>query len=83
MGTEITADGPRHITGRVVGTDAIARLDVVRDNADWLMLTPGDDDVALEATDEEPLGAGRFYYLRVTQADGEMAWSSPVWVDPS
>ena len=22
-----------------------------------------------------------FYYLRVTQADGHMAWSSPIWVD--
>jgi hypothetical protein len=22
-----------------------------------------------------------FYYVRVTQADGKRAWSSPVWVD--
>ncbi|MET8248941.1 DUF3604 domain-containing protein [Streptomyces sp. NPDC005202] len=24
-----------------------------------------------------------WYYLRVFQVDGEMAWSSPIWVDPS
>ncbi|MGH3493415.1 MAG: hypothetical protein ACRDRL_19355, partial [Sciscionella sp.] len=23
-----------------------------------------------------------FYYLRALQIDGEMAWSSPIWVDP-
>jgi hypothetical protein len=23
-----------------------------------------------------------YYYLRATQIDGEMAWSSPIWVDP-
>lgn len=83
MGSEITGDGPRQITARVVGTDQLLRVDVVRDNADWLTLTPGDDEMTLEATDEEPLGDGRFYYLRVTQADGEMAWASPVWVDPT
>ncbi|TQS42109.1 DUF3604 domain-containing protein [Cryptosporangium phraense] len=26
-------------------------------------------------------GAGAYYYVRVYQIDGEMAWSSPVWVD--
>ncbi|MER5214893.1 DUF3604 domain-containing protein [Streptomyces sp. NPDC002838] len=27
-------------------------------------------------------GGPAFYYVRVIQTDGEMAWSSPVWVDP-
>ncbi len=83
MGSEIIGDGPRQITGRVVGTDQVTRVDIVRDNADWLTLTPGDDDVTIDATDDAPLGNGSFYYLRVTQADGEMAWASPVWVDPT
>ncbi|SHN74914.1 DUF3604 domain-containing protein [Cryptosporangium aurantiacum] len=26
-------------------------------------------------------GRGAYYYVRVIQVDGEMAWSSPVWVD--
>ena len=30
-------------------------------------------------TDAEPLAEGCYYYVRVTQVDGEMAWSSPVW----
>jgi ABC-type histidine transport system ATPase subunit len=30
--------------------------------------------------DEPELGDANYYYVRVLQADGEMAWSSPVWV---
>jgi len=33
-------------------------------------------------TDTAARGCGRdFYYVRVTQANGQMAWSSPVWVE--
>ena len=31
-------------------------------------------------TDQRPFGEGDYYYIRVTQMDDEMAWSSPVWV---
>lgn len=35
----------------------------------------------LEWIDEEGLDpAENYYYVRVTQRDGEMAWSSPIWV---
>ena len=30
--------------------------------------------------DEYPVTGENRYYLRVEQADGNMAWSSPVWV---
>jgi hypothetical protein len=29
--------------------------------------------------DDDPTGSA-FYYARVFQTDGELAWSSPVWV---
>ncbi len=32
---------------------------------------------------EEPLSQPGWYYARVILEDGEMAWSSPVWVSPS
>jgi hypothetical protein len=28
------------------------------------------------------LSTPAFYYARIIQVDGEMAWSSPIWVDP-
>jgi hypothetical protein len=30
----------------------------------------------------DPDGGPAWYYLRAFQTDGEMAWSSPVWIDP-
>jgi hypothetical protein len=28
-----------------------------------------------------PNNVSRFLYLRVTQRDGHMAWTSPIWLD--
>ena len=33
------------------------------------------------ATDETAAGAGDYYYLRVLQQNGQMAWSSPIWFE--
>lgn len=41
----------------------------------------GCDAVDVRWTDESNERA--FYYVRVFQVDGEMAWSSPIWVSPS
>jgi len=39
----------------------------------------GSTEQRLTWTDED--GGAAYYYVRVIQVDGEMAWSSPVWVD--
>jgi hypothetical protein len=37
--------------------------------------------VTLEYTDEKPkTGQTALYYVRLEQTDGEVAWSSPVWI---
>jgi hypothetical protein len=45
---------------------------------------PPPEGKVLPHADEEPSPAGGekedFYYIRVTQANGQMAWSSPIWV---
>ena len=43
---------------------------------------PGTNEVTLDWQDEEPFEDGTNpYWLWVTQADGELAWTSPVYVD--
>ena len=42
-------------------------------------LKRGDD--RLSATVDLPATPGGHYYLRVTQADGERAWTSPIFID--
>ena len=51
---------------------------------DHVMLRRIDPDAALdrefEFLDEDRVGQGDSYYVRVTQLDGGIAWSSPIWV---
>lgn len=42
--------------------------------------TATDPDASLTLRDPEPPIGEHAYYIRVRQADGEMAWSSPTWV---
>ena len=39
------------------------------------------DVYSLKWRDTTALEANAYYYIRVIQIDGEMGWSSPIWVD--
>jgi len=41
---------------------------------------PSRDPLIIDFTDTGLMQPENYYYLRVTQIDGEMAWSSPIWV---
>ncbi len=72
----------RRIRVRVVGTDFIRRVDVLRNNAVLHREVPESDeaDFAFEDVLERPPATRDWYYVRVFQADGNAAWSSPIWV---
>lgn len=82
----------RHISGYVAGTGDLQRVEIIRNgkviktfegNGYALEFTFDDlvplDKVVIPSKDKKPPFA--FYYIRVTQEDGHMAWSSPIWVD--
>lgn len=81
----------RHISGYVAGTDKLKVVEVVRNGEVIHTFHPDnyhfdyyyDDMENLErvALKEKKAGQFAFYYLRVIQEDGHMAWSSPIWVD--
>lgn len=89
----------RHVSGFVAGTTGLAKVELVRngdvintwsDKEYHLDFTYDDMDPLQKVTiDPKKNNAGQstnpfvFYYLRVTQEDGHMAWSSPIWVDLS
>lgn len=92
-----TADKPgltinRHLTGYVAGTADLVRVEIVRNGKVIKTFEPDGyafeftyDDlepltkITLDAKDKKPPFV--FYYLRVQQEDGHMAWTSPIWVD--
>jgi hypothetical protein len=82
MGDEFDADGP--LTLRVIaqGTRPIKKVDIIKDFVYAYSTEPKTDRVSFTWTDLErdrPAGVS-WYYVRVEQEDGELAWGSPMWV---
>jgi len=82
----------RHLSGYAAGTTKLKLIEIIRNGKVISTFEPKDyfydfvyDDmtpiekVAIDAKDKKPPFV--YYYLRVLQEDGHMAWSSPIWVD--
>lgn len=65
---------------KVLGTASIAQIDVIRGQDFVYTLQQQPDEVEFTFIDQEPVSGETHYYVRVQQADGQMAWSSPIWV---
>jgi hypothetical protein len=80
MGQEFeTAAGQVHVAARIIGDGPLARLDLIRDG-EIVHTQPATGRVD-ELSVSLPVGEGTTYvYLRAVQRDGQIAWSSPVWV---
>jgi hypothetical protein len=81
MGDEFRANGPVRIKVHAIGTRPIAKVDVIKDFKYVFSAQPDQAEVAFEWTDEEKRPPGlSWYYVRVQQDDGQLAWGSPIWV---
>lgn len=83
MGSSVTPSGPTvRAAIEVWGTDEIESVELVTSGRaiKSLPLHRGEDHLA--TTTDLPASAPTHYYLRITQADGERAWTSPVFIDP-
>jgi hypothetical protein len=75
-----TAESPT-FTVKVIGTGPIAKVSLIRDGKYLQVEEPKKRDVDLAFTDRDaPTGKASYYYLRVEQADGNLAWASPMWI---
>ena len=88
-----TADGREHLQGdiieteggfelkiRVIGTTPLRQVDLIK-NQHFLhnrQKLPQDSTFTFVDKDKEP--GEDYYYVRVVQEDGNVAWSSPIWV---
>ncbi len=86
MGQEITADNAsdtRRIEGIAIGTAAVQSAEIVSSGrVHWTIPGNGSRELSFELEDTARLTEPMYYYVRIIQADGERAWSSPIWVDP-
>jgi len=82
----------RHITGFVAGTKAIKEILFIRNGKPFHTIHPKQAHYEFAIDDAEPLSKilmpaqGEkppfiYYYIRVVQEDGHIAWGSPIWID--
>lgn len=68
----------------VGGTDALSEITLCRyDGTVWsepLIKSPGATDRWSTSWHDREFSGSGIYYVRVTQSDGEQAWSSPIWI---
>lgn len=82
----------RHVSGFVAGTTKLKNVEIIRNGKVLKSYKPDSysldftyddmtalDKIAVPAKNKKPAFA--YYYIRVVQEDGHMAWSSPIWVD--
>lgn len=64
---------------RLICPGEIANVEILRNNQVIHTTKPGGRSVELTYLDRQPASGASHNYVRVTQSDGEMAWSSPIW----
>ena len=80
MGDIFETRGQPRIAAKIIGTAPIQKLELVKNNKFILTRAPGTREASFEFVDNEASPGESYYYVRVEQADGELAWSSPIWV---
>ena len=81
MGDIFNASPGLRLRVKASGTDTITRVDLIRNSAEIYSLPEdGKKEVEFEFVDRNPQPDTNWYYVRVTQKDRNLAWSSPVWV---
>ena len=80
MGEEFSTTAAPKMVIKAIGSRAITRLEIIRNNTFVYSAAPGQQSVSLEYSDTSLRPGDQYYYVRVQQDDGQLAWSSPIWV---
>jgi hypothetical protein len=81
MGDEFRTGAAPKLEINVIGAADLAKVEILRDSKVVHTLRPKGREYKGEWTDPNPAAGVHYYYVRVEQADGELAWASPMWID--
>jgi hypothetical protein len=80
MGDIFTAEQAQPMRVEVTGTAPIDKLEIIRNNR-VVYSVPGErNQLTVTYTDNDAQPGEAYYYVRVQQKDGQIAWGSPIWV---
>jgi hypothetical protein len=65
---------------RVSGTAAIKQIDLIKNHAFIYTTRPDTRQARYDYVDKQSVPGESWYYVRVLQEDGQLAWSSPIWI---
>jgi len=81
MGDIFEAAQPPTFDIKIVGTAPVTRVSIVRDSKYLHVVQPNKQEVRLTFTDHDAIrGKTSYYYVRLEQSDGNLAWASPMWI---
>ncbi|HMC64047.1 MAG TPA: hypothetical protein VKI65_03840, partial [Gemmataceae bacterium] len=81
MGDEFKTSNAPVLQLTVTGTQPLAAIAILKDGEVVETIKPGRSDYKGKWTDPEPAAGVHYYYIRVQQTDGELAWASPMWIE--
>ncbi len=81
MGDDAKVSGPARLRVHVEGTGPLRDVEIVKDGKVAYKHQPAGSVADIDFRDSAAPGKqASYYYARVRQADGQIAWGSPVWV---
>ena len=82
LGAEVPRAGLVRLGVHVVGTAPIERIAVVRNGTVVYAWKGNGPEAEFTYEDMAPPDGRLYYYVRVEQKDGQLAWASPIWIVP-
>lgn len=80
MGAGFAHSGKPVLEAHVAGTAPLAAVAVIKNNRVAYSAQGNGPAISFRYLDEAAEPGESFYYLRVEQRDGQIAWSSPLWI---
>jgi len=81
MGDEFQSAEAPTLRIHVIGTAPLAKVEVLKDSQVVHTYEPGKTEFDGRWTEPNPAAGVHYYYVRVQQVNGELAWGSPMWIE--
>ena len=81
MGDEFQLSKAQAIKVKARATKPIRTVEIIRDSKVVYSTTPGKPEAEFQWADNEGVSGRHFYYVRLQQDDGMLAWSSPFFIN--
>jgi hypothetical protein len=81
MGDEFSSKDGGPIKVKVMGTEKLAEVVIIKDGKVVYSAQPMTKDVSFEYVDKEKVTGRHYYYVRVQQTNRMLAWSSPFFIN--